>query len=1106
MEKKINMTETLLTPEKIEDKGADEKGIKSKNKNFVDEIKAVTASGKMETTRKEVTGKTSDEEAKSDVDKKNKIEPEITRGYDNLLKSVEIKNRIESMQAKLNEFKRKIKETKSKEERNKIKKRIVILQTAVGRGERDLLELDGSTKEVVKNLTEREIVNFSDDFEKYDGPQTEVALKRSIAGNKLKIEKLKKQKKDEKNKDKKKQIQDEIESIKGKIADLKDKSKELNKEKTDEDIEEIQKKDLIYEGEKELKRLSPKDKVTFFQGIADIGYRTTEFKSRCLGKAYSFIGDKVKEKKVLHNFFKQYTKYYQKREDFVKKQRETRNKGAKAKSFGALQGAGNFLRAGRVVYDFKRINPFRHVTAAAMTAGHAFEMAKETRLDAESVKEKTRITDKEEAMEEAWKIYNEVFEKNGNKKISASDLEQSYRKFLPKDIIKRIEKLNINGTRFYQHLLEKDAQGKAERLIKQIDKIQNNQKLSKEKRRQKIENFLHRKSALFKDLDAMVSRAGQADAIAYWTRISEQISKGTAKALMIDSLARLVKAGADYSGFSERFFNDKEAVESEKGEVITKSAVPPESQRQFEKGLSEIKKMDSDGEELEAVVRPEPKVAPGDSTKPAIRAIETESAVGPHPKPGTVSEQSAPLSTPDAQKEPADLVAKAEITPQQSEDDHLKNAFNKIKEKVEDDKKIEAAIKEIRQAQFDKFKDEHSLLETSGAEIKLGEDKISVNYEIGKKGDFKYLDQALRRIVVDKMDFGADNKMDALEAARAENTLANLRELILGRNVAGMKAEDLKGIASFNEKTGEFKINDYTEFEKNLGGLLKHAKEIINADSGALAYTDDTSQKNWQEMLGQKAGKAGSIQAEDFKTDKLVTAAEEKLKPGQDFGGDVIDLSEKEKNFEEDVIDLTSGSEYRISKDASLELWQDVKENILDKRVIKVDDIEKAGIDADNLTNENLSQIKWWSEHIKGVGSGEKAGRIFEIADSSQMINNDDVLNSYDTIQDISNTKLQANMVELLERPDQASATELLKNSGINAGERLRKVIPVPRNDGNLQLHYDIKWAPDFDVIITRAGKAYIDGPMGWDKSFDSLKNLPDILKWPLDALKRMEK
>lgn len=174
-------------------------------------------------------------------------------------------------------------------------------------------------------------------------------------------------------------------------------------------------------------------------------------------------------------------------------------------------------------------------------------------------------------------------------------------------------------------------------------------------------------------------------------------------------------------------------------------------------------------------------------------------------------------------------------------------------------------------------KEEHSLLSGTGADIKFNAGKMEVLYGIGKNKEFKFLDQSLRRIVLDNMDLKKEETFNALKAAKVENILANLRELMNGNSVANAKAGDFKDIISFDKKTGELKITDYFPFKEKLNGLAANADKVINKESDALAYVNDTSQEKWQEMLNQKNGEGNEVKAEDFNDDRSVSAAEERI-------------------------------------------------------------------------------------------------------------------------------------------------------------------------------------------------------------------------------------
>ncbi len=126
-------------------------------------------------------------------------------------------------------------------------------------------------------------------------------------------------------------------------------------------------------------------------------------------------------------------------------------------------------------------------------------------------------------------------------------------------------------------------------------------------------------------------------------------------------------------------------------------------------------------------------------------------------------------------------------------------------------------------------------------------------YEIGGKSELGSLDQVLRRVVVQEFNLGPDNKFDAVEAARAENVLANLRILLGGDNVAGLRAENLRGIVSFSDNRLE--VSDPGRFEKEiLSPLFERAEKNIQTADNVLEYVNRTSLEKWQEMFKNRPG------------------------------------------------------------------------------------------------------------------------------------------------------------------------------------------------------------------------------------------------------------
>ncbi len=155
------------------------------------------------------------------------------------------------------------------------------------------------------------------------------------------------------------------------------------------------------------------------------------------------------------------------------------------------------------------------------------------------------------------------------------------------------------------------------------------------------------------------------------------------------------------------------------------------------------------------------------------------------------------------------------------------------------------------------------------AELLFGQKKAGapVEFTVGKGKEAIYLDRGLRRVVADL--YKPEGKtFAATDAAKIENTLANLRELAQGHEVAGLKSADFRDIMSWDGKT--FKVLDQAAFENKVHELLGHANKMVTPEADAYGYTA----KN-QSFYEQKFGK--QMEVEDFSKNELVQAAESRL-------------------------------------------------------------------------------------------------------------------------------------------------------------------------------------------------------------------------------------
>ncbi|MFW0862581.1 MAG: hypothetical protein ACKKL6_03260 [Candidatus Komeilibacteria bacterium] len=204
--------------------------------------------------------------------------------------------------------------------------------------------------------------------------------------------------------------------------------------------------------------------------------------------------------------------------------------------------------------------------------------------------------------------------------------------------------------------------------------------------------------------------------------------------------------------------------------------------------------------------------------------------------------------------------------------------------------------------QPDNFRVDHALLmsesEKDGFEVNLEKDNASVIIKLGEDGAYKNVDQALRRLAVDNMEI--QGSFDAVDAARAENVLANIRELINGKNVANMSAEDIKEMVHLDEN-GDLVIDDYNKFAKLNEDLFERASdpiEGITEKSDAIAYVDNTGIEKWQEIVNAKLDQ--EAHAVDFNMEDISAAEakvfEEQLGEKFSFLGDEADYEITDEN------------------------------------------------------------------------------------------------------------------------------------------------------------------------------------------------------------------
>jgi len=298
----------------------------------------------------------------------------------------------------------------------------------------------------------------------------------------------------------------------------------------------------------QIEKLSKSDKLKLLSGIANLGYRTTEFKGHVFGNMFHKMSEKTKGNKFLNTWFNKEANLYAESGKKAEQARTSEDKKDISRLSGLGQGLGNCLKYGRLLYDASLANPFRHVMAASMFIGKRSEALKETRFEYEGAKENTRVQGVDRAMEEAWDLHDKARAESKDGVVTAKELEQLYKDNLPKDIEKRLARTDFNGMNFIEKGMNRHMKWAAERLMAKIKKIESSNITAKEKDAQK-QALMARNEKLMNDLDSMVGDQGIIDNISYAARLAEKSGKTVAMAMMVESIPRFAKIAAQAGGW-----------------------------------------------------------------------------------------------------------------------------------------------------------------------------------------------------------------------------------------------------------------------------------------------------------------------------------------------------------------------------------------------------------------------------------------------------------------------------------------------------------------------------------------------------------------------------
>lgn len=318
-------------------------------------------------------------------------------------------------------------------------------------------------------------------------------------------------------------------------------------------------------------------------------------------------------------------------------------------------------------------------------------------------------------------------------------------------------------------------------------------------------------------------------------------------------------------------------------------------------------------------------------------------------------------------------------------------------------------------------------------------------------------------------------------------------ELKLRQNAAREWAKDLGIDPDKVEYAGDVHNLDKRTMKVEVGG-----QEVIIGKDGR--YEVEVDGKKMVGMIDKDKDKGKGLEV-----------IEEHLgrNKGGEAGGeythiDLKDMTEGTK-VKEDIVEIDLE---KMGEEVPVETREEFN-RLAGESGLTLEQASQAGIDLkDGISPAEKSQIEFLTKQPDLAKNPDLARNIFKISEvkSESGINIDyqNIAENYQAVKDIANLDQQRYLVELIVNPNEKSLKGLLKGIGVLEDNRIRKITPRIER-GNLVLFYDIKGAPDFKTTIYTNGRAFVDGPALWNKSFKSLKNIKEILKWPLEAMGEME-
>lgn len=289
--------------------------------------------------------------------------------------------------------------------------------------------------------------------------------------------------------------------------------------------------------EQEIEALPKEEKEKIKLGLRNIGFFMEKGKSDLIAggleKCISHIGKEGTMGRFLNEIAETYKNDATRAEKNIELAEQEGEGGKTLQLANYGQAAKNILKVGGLVTG-------RGLMGAGALFSKGFEKAKEARLKNSEVVEKNRM-DVDAAADLAWNLYEKAQISSGEENPGKDDLEKTYQKNIPTEMLKKLENAGENRAGIAGGIMQKFAQKylefSAKRMDGKIKKIETNDKLDAKEREREVAAILNKYKNQLKLIDQAVFSTGEIDLLAVGARAGEL----GGKAMMGVSMAQMLE-------------------------------------------------------------------------------------------------------------------------------------------------------------------------------------------------------------------------------------------------------------------------------------------------------------------------------------------------------------------------------------------------------------------------------------------------------------------------------------------------------------------------------------------------------------------------------------